>query len=138
MFRVASKVRQEVVNGESHWLSHAAKQMNRMTRFASDVPQLVALGYRFAHEHLVVLVAIGLGLFFVAPLHAGPLITAGTNLRNEIVTTGELLGQAGIVIGFLGLMFENVRSNHMGALMWLVIGGAGVWGSAALINTVIL
>lgn len=109
-----------------------------MTRFVSDVRPLVALASRFAQKYVVGLVAIGLGLFFVVPLHAGPLVTAGTNLRNEIVTTGELLGQAGIVIGFLGLMFENVRANHMSAIMWLVIGGAGVWGSAALINTIIL
>jgi hypothetical protein len=109
-----------------------------MTRFVSDVRQVVALGSRFAQDHLAVWMAVSLGLCFVAPLHAGPLITAGTNLRNEIVTTGELLGQAGIVIGFLGLMFENVRANHMSAIMWLVLGGAGVWGSAALINTIIL
>ena len=120
---------------DSHnWLSEDPGTV----QFASDVRQVVALGSRFAQEHLVALVAVSLGLLFVAPLQAGPLITAGTNLRNEIVTTGQMLGQAGIVVGFLGLMFENVRANHMGALMWLILGGAGVWGSAALINTIIL
>jgi hypothetical protein len=93
---------------------------------------------RFTQSHPVALIAVGIGLFFAAPLQAGPLITAGTNLRNEIVTAGEALGQAAIVIGFLGLMFENVRANHMGALMWLVLGGAGVWGSAAFINTILI
>lgn len=89
------------------------------------------LGLALGTAYLVLLV------FHMAPLMAGPLITAGTNLRNELVTTGEAIGQGAIVVAFLGLMFENVRANHMGALMWLVIGGAGVWGSAAFINTIL-
>lgn len=102
--------------------------------------RLRRLGVRLMHQaptYAVPLFVLGI-LSVAATASAGPLITAGTNLRNEVVTTGEMIGQAAIVIGFLGMMFENVRANHMAAMMWLILGGAGVWGSAAIINQIIV
>lgn len=89
----------------------------------------------------VVLAAVALAValvVFSVPLHAGPLADASDRLRAEVLVTGRNIGIAAIVFGGLGLMFESVRNSHLSSLMWLILGGAFVWGATAIANTIIL
>ena len=89
------------------------------------------------HLTVAAVVTVAALVILAVPLHAqDPLISSTTRLRNSVMISGQNIGIVAFVFGFIGMMWPG--HNHQEKLMWLMIGGAGLWSVTAIVNTFIV
>lgn len=85
---------------------------------------------------IAALVTLAILVWPAVAVHAqDPLVSTTTRLRNSVIVAGQNIGIVAFVLGFIGMMWPG--HNHQEKLMWLMIGGAGVWGVTAIVDTFI-